>query len=130
MTMPRIAEELTLLRIHYTAVDHVEANNLHWFRVTSVRMPENCSRNCVDVVLAVTQGYPGAEPYGFFIPRALTVNGVAPTEHGPPHPPPYPGDWRFLSWSPIGWHPTADVQTGSNLWAWVRTFAHRLREGQ
>lgn len=127
---PRIAEELELLRLHYTFVDHVEANNLHWMRVMPVRMPENCLPDRTEVVFAVTQGYPGAEPYGFFIPRTLTVNGGVPKEHGPPHPPPFAGQWRFLSWSPEGWRPTADVQTGSNLWAWVRTFAHRLREGQ
>jgi hypothetical protein len=130
MATARIAEELALLRLHYTTVDHTEANSMRWFRVVPVRMPESCSPDRVEVVFAVTQGYPGAEPYGFYIPRALTVNGAAPNEHGPPHSPPFPGEWRFLSWSPVDWHPTADVQTGSNLWAWVRTFAQRLREGQ
>jgi hypothetical protein len=127
---PRIAEEFALLRLHYTLVEHAEANGLHWFLVSTVRMPDACSPPAVEAVFAVTQGYPGAEPYGFFVPRALTVNGTPPSEHGPPHPPPFAGDWRFLSWSPVDWRATADVQSGSNLWGWVRSFSQRLREGQ
>ena len=126
---PRLEEELALLRLHYRRVEHVEANGLHWFLPSTVRMPDTCSPNAVDTVFSVTQGYPGAEPYGFFIPRALTINGSAPNEHGSPHPPPFPGEWRFLSWAPVKWRATADVQSGSNLWGWVRSFAQRLREG-
>jgi hypothetical protein len=130
MLASRLTEELALLRSNYSAVDYLEANSLHWFQVQDFRMPDACSPNIVPVVFSVTQGYPGGEPYGFFVPRNMTVGGSAPGEAGPPHPPPFSGDWRFLSWSPVGWKPTADIQSGSNLWGWVRSFVQRLREGR
>lgn len=130
MMTRRIVEELRLLRGQYAHVEHAEANDLHWFFVSTVRMPDTCSPAEIEVVFAVTQGYPGVEPYGFFIPHSLTVHGSPPSEIGAPHPPPFPGEWRFLSWSPVDWRATADVQSGSNLWGWVRSFVRRLREGQ
>ena len=126
----RIEAELELLGLHFRHVEHTEASGLHWFRVEGLRTPEGWTPELIHVAFSVTQGYPGAEPYGFFVPADLAQAGAPPSEHQAPHPPPFPGNWRFLSWQPEGWRPTADVQTGSNLWGWVRSFMHRLREGR
>lgn len=126
---PRIEAELALLRQHYAKVDYLAANAMHWFRVQPLKTPENWSPAETPVVFAVTEGHPGAQPYGFFVPSGLNLNGKPPSENQAPHPPPFEGSWRFLSWQPEGWRPAADVGSGSNLWGWVRSFMHRLREG-
>ena len=125
----RIEAELALLRLHYTSVDYVAANAMHWLRVQMLKTPEKWAPAEIPVVFAVTEGHPGVQPYGFFVPQELNLDGKPLSEHGAPHPPPFEGKWRFLSWQPVGWHPTGDVHSGSNLWDWVRTFMHRLREG-
>ena len=125
----RINAEFALLRLHYASVDYLEANAMHWFRVQALKTPENWVPVEISVVFAVTNGYPGVQPYGFFVPKELNLKGKPPSEHDAPHPPPFEGDWRFLSWQPQGWQAIADVRSGSNLWGWVRTFMYRLREG-
>lgn len=128
----RIETELALLRQHYDKVDYLAAHAMHWFRVQFLKTPEmpgQWSPAEIPVVFAVTEGHPGAQPYGFFVPEALNLNGEPPSEHEAKHQPPFEGKWRFLSWQPEGWRATADVRSGSNLWGWVRTFMHRLREG-
>jgi hypothetical protein len=125
----RIAAELELLRRHYDHAEHAEVGGLHWFRVGPIRTPEHWSPNAVTAAFSVTQGHPGAQPYGFYVPVELTFKGTPPSEHSAPHQPPFPGKWRFLSWNPEGWQPTADLATGANLWGWVRSFVQRLREG-
>lgn len=125
----RMNVELALLRRHYTKVDQLAANGMYWFMVQMLKTPDKWSPAEIAVVFSVTEGYPGVQPYGFFVPNALTLNGKPPSEHPTPHPPPFEGSWRFLSWQPEGWLATADVHSGSNLWSWVRTFMHRLREG-
>lgn len=125
----RIEAELALLRLHYAKVEHIATNAMHWFLVEPLLAPEGWSSGEVPVVFAVTEGHPGAEPYGFFVPADLQFNGQAPSDSSASHPPPFPGQWRFLSWKPEGWKAAGDVRTGSNLWGWVRSFVHRLREG-
>ena len=125
----RIDAELNLLRQHYAKVDYLAANAMHWFRVEVLKTPDEWSPRGIPVVFAVTEGHPGAEPYGFFVPEDLNLKGTPPSGKKVPHPPPFEGRWRFLSWKPEGWHATADVGSGSNLWGWVRSFMHRLREG-
>ena len=125
----RIEAELALLRQQYRQVDYLFSGAMHWFRVHALKVPEGWSQGEIAAVFTVTEGHPGVEPYGFFVPKGLTKGGKPPSEHPAPHSPPFEGNWRFLSWNPVGWQPTADISSGSNLWAWVRTFAHRLREG-
>lgn len=125
----RIEDELALLRQHYRQVDYLAANSMHWFQVQALKVPEGWSPEKISTVFAVTEGHPGAQPYGFFVPKNLNNGGTPPSENQASHPPPFEGEWRFLSWAPVGWQATADVRSGSNLWGWVRTFAHRLREG-
>ena len=126
----RIEAELKLLRLHYDKVEHVERGGLHWFRVETVRTADGWSLDHTPAIFSVTQGYPGAAPYGFYVPADLTFKGGPPAEHPAPHQPPFPGTWRFLSWNAENWKPTAVVSTGANLWGWVRSFIQRFREGK
>jgi len=130
MANARIEAELSLLRLHYQIAEYVEAGGLHWFRVGPLRTPDDWSPDAIHTPFSVTQGHPGAVPYGFYVPADLAFRGKPPSEHPAPHQPPFAGKWRFLSWQAVGWKPTADMASGSNLWGWVRTFMHRLREGQ
>ena len=125
----RIESELALLRQHFDHVEYVLENNMHWFKVQSLKMPDGWSPARIPVVFSVTEGYPGAEPYGFFVPVELNLDGTQPTDGEAPNQPPFDKSWRFLSWSSVEWQPTADLRTGSNLWNWVQTFPHRMREG-
>lgn len=125
----RIEAELALLRSHYERVDYLAAHAMHWFKVETLKAPEGWSPTKIPVAFAVTEGHPGAQPYGFFVPEGLNLMGQTPSGNDAPHPPPFDGRWRFLSWQPEGWQASADVSAGSNLWGWVRTFMHRLREG-
>ncbi len=125
----RVLAERELLQLHYDRAEYHANGQLHWFLVNSIRTPAGWAPDRIPVVFFVTQGYPGAQPYGLFVPQELTHQGKPPRENPPKHPPPFPGNWRFLSWSPTNWHATTDIQSGSNLWAWVRTFVRRLEEG-
>lgn len=125
----RIEAELALLRQQYDAVEHLPVDEMDWFRVQFLRTPKDWSPREIPVAFSVTKGYPGAEPYGFFVPEDLNLNGNPPGESSSSHPPPFDGSWRFLSWSPEGWFAAADMHSGPNLWNWVCTFSRRLQEG-
>lgn len=125
---PRIEAELALLRQHYAQVDYLLLDAVHWFKVESLRTPDGWSPQEISVVFSVTEGYPSAKPYGFFVPIELDLNGEPPD--GPAqNPSVFDGDWRFLSWDVEDWSGTANMHSGSNLWNWVRSFSCRLREG-
>lgn len=119
-----------MLRRHYDTVEHSEAGGLHWFHISPLITPGHWSPDAIPVVFFVTAGHPGAPPYGFFVPANLKFQNKPPSETGAKHQPPFPGSWRFLSWKAEGWSPAADIAGGSNLWGWVRSFRHRLEEGQ
>lgn len=125
----RIDSELKLLRLHYANVEYKEENNLHWFKVGNISTPKGWSPSHIHVIFFVTQGHPGTQPYGFFVPAELKLEGQLPSETSAKHQPPFPENWRFLSWQPVNWHATSDVCTGDNLWGWVRSFLRRLEEG-
>jgi len=132
---PRIEKELGLLRRHYPDVEHNEVGGEDWFRLPSYPFPlgwllNNAAISKAPVVFKVTAAHPGAEPYAFLTPAGVTFNGTAPNNAGAAACPAFPGAWLQFSWSPDGtWTPTADIEKGSNLYVWVRSFAKRLAEG-
>ena len=126
----RMEAELSLLRLHYAQVEYVRNGGLHWYRVESVRTAEGWSSNMTPVAFSVTEGHPGPPPYGFYIPAGLTYAGSTPADHPAPYQPPFHGTWLFLSWQALDWQPDSDIASGSNLWAWVRSFVHRFEEGR
>ena len=62
---------------------------MHWFRVQMLKTPEKWAPGEIPVVFAVTEGHPGAEPYGFFVPQELNMEGKPPSQNDAPHPPPF-----------------------------------------
>jgi hypothetical protein len=132
---PRIEAELALLRGVYSAVEHAEEGGEDWFRLPTYATPEGwlvdgARAAAVPIAFLVKADYPGAAPYGFLTPTGLTFNGGAPQNTGqPPKPVPFPGNWLHFSWTAEDWRVAGDPRTGSNLVAWCRSFATRLREG-
>ena len=122
----RLEAELNLLRTHYCAVDHKHEGSLHWIQVKPIHLKDNCALATVAAVFYLTEGYPGTAPYGFFIPANVLCGEKVPKSNNTNYQPPFPGVWRFISWQPTDWRPTADVQGGDNLWGWVRGFKNGL----
>lgn len=132
---PRIEQELALLREAYGGVEHVEQAGEDWFRLPRYPVPAGwrVGDEPVDhlpVAFLVKGDYPGAAPYGFLLPRGVNFKGAAPSNTGnPPKPVPFTGEWLHFSWSVENWAASDDVRKRSNLIAWCRSFAVRLREG-
>ena len=125
----RIQAELTLLRHKFPEVVHKPGNDGHWFLIKGFLAPPPWKPEETAVCFFITNGHPGAPPYGFFVLTELTHNGQPPSVANAQHQPPFEGAWRFLSWSPENWRTGADVQTGENLWGSVGSFRSRLQEG-
>jgi hypothetical protein len=132
---PRIDEELTLLREVYADVAHAEEAGEDWFYLPRYAVPAGCcvgdkSVDHLAIAFLVKADYPGAPPYGFLAPKGLNFSGAVPNNVGdPPKPVPFPGEWIHFSWTVENWATTSDVRKGSNLLAWCRSFAVRLKEG-
>lgn len=130
----RLAEELAHLRDFFPAVEHMEHGGVDWFRVPKYRFPAGWRLgdkevDSAPIVFKLVATYPAGEPYGFAAPAGINFRGISPNNPGSPVSPPYPGDWQHFSWAPEGWNPSANPREGSNLLAWVRSFARRLAEG-
>ena len=125
----RIEAEIALLRKHYQVVDFVSEGR--WARLQPYRTGAGWSIDPIAVAFQVPIGFPGAPPYGFYVPADLRHGGAVPGNYQPnPKQPPFDGRWAMLSWATDGsWFPTADLMTGSNLLNWVLSFADRFAQG-
>lgn len=132
---PRIEQELTLLRQVYDEVEHAEEAGEDWFQLPRFAIPpgwQNGGKSVdqMPVAFLIKGDYPGAAPYGFLTPKGVTFKDAEPKNTGkPPKPVPFPGEWLHFSWSVENWAATVDVKKESNLVAWCRSFAVRLKEG-
>ena len=126
----RIGKELALLRKIFEKVTYVEVDNLHWFRIDGYPLPSPLTPERVAVVFSVTAGHPVPKPYGFYVSSDIRHCNEVINLSEPQHPPPFEGNWRFVSWDAENWKPGADVTSGDNLWGWVRSFRCRLLEGE
>lgn len=126
----RIAADLDLLRKDYPDLAYEPEGR--WVRVPRYSLPEGWNSRETDTAFQIPVGYPGAPPYGIYVPSGLLYNQQEPKNYVlAPHQPPFGGTWHFFSWSPEDnqWRPTADVVTGSNLRNFVRSFADRFQQG-
>lgn len=126
----RIGQEIFLLQKNYESVEYKEVNNLHWFKINGYFLPTPLAPNQISVVFSVTAGHPVPKPYGFYVPVGIKFGDQILNFNNPQHPPPFDGDWRFISWDIENWRPGVDVCTGDNLWGWARSFRGRLLEGE
>jgi len=131
----RIEQELALLRRHYPDIEHLEHAGEDWFHLPRYAFPSGW-RLYLDpiefapVAFRVGAGYPTTEPYAFCAPVGINYLGATPGNSGAASAVPFGGTWQQFSWAPdASWAPTHHVHTGSNLLAWVRSFACRLKEG-
>lgn len=130
----RIVAELELLRAAYPDLEHADAQGEVWVHLPTYHYPPgwligNKPIDVGPVVFPVNGSYPMGEPYGFLTPAGINFGGSPPQSTGSPRSPPFGGQWQFFSWAPEGWSPSNDISKGSNLLAWARSFAARLREG-
>lgn len=132
---PRIEQELTLLRQVYAGVEHAEVGGEDWFKVPAYPYPTGWRLgdklvSVAPVLFKLSSGYPIAEPYAFLTPSGINFDGTVPKNACPIPSAGFQGAWVQFSWAPEGtWAPSSEVDRGSNLLSWVRSFAHRLKEG-
>lgn len=125
----RIAQELELLRSHFTDLAYREEGQ--WVLLPHFRAPANLwDRDSIAVCFQIAAGHPGQKPYGFYVsPRILLLSGQEVLNRTDSTEPPFPGEWAKFSWDAPEWRATADLRSGSNLLNWALTFSHRLDEG-
>ncbi len=126
----RIEEEIALLRRAFPGLDQRE----NWIRLPGLRLPPGWSPNQVDVAFQIADAFPGAPPYGIFVPAGVRFNGAVPQNYAEPagSQPPFGGTWGVFSWSvadAADWRPSTNVEHGVNLLQWVRGFEQRFKEG-
>lgn len=130
----RIEQEFALLRQYYPEIEHKEHAGEDWFRLPCYPFPPGWrigSKEITEtpVVFKIVAAYPTGEPYGFAAPAGINFKGKPPQNTGSVVNYPFDGEWQHFSWAPDDWAPTGDPKKGSNLLTWVRSFAHRLKEG-
>ena len=127
----RIDEELAFIRQIFPDVEYQEEGR--WVRLFSYSLPEGWNRAKSDVVFQISEGHPGAPPYGMYVPSGLRFLGNTPNNYTEPaaNQPPFGGVWGFFSWAPADgyWIPSAAVRNGANLLDWVKGFKDRFAEG-
>ena len=132
---PRIQQELKLLREVYPDIEHLEKDGEDWFRLVDYPFPSGwrlaeAPISQANVLFKLSAGYPMAEPYGFLTPAGVNFEGKTPSNTCSAPCAAFPGSWTQFSWAPEGtWTPSSEIERGSNLLSWVRSFAQRLKEG-
>ena len=128
----RIKKELALLRQRYPELEYYEDG--YWLLIPSYPLPEGWNLPVSQVAFQIPVEYPGAPPYGFYVPIGLLFNQVRPDNYIEPAKiqPPFQGTWGFFSWTTIDgkWRITNDLITGSNLLNWVMGFSDRFKDGK
>ncbi len=129
----RIEKELALLKAFYPKVKY--HSDGHWVLIEDYPIPSGSPWNHekTNVCFQIPVAYPGAPPYGFYVPSGMLYHGETPLNYREPanNKPPFSGTWGVFSWAQgSGWHPTDNPDTGSNLLGFVRTFRNRFLEGR
>lgn len=125
----RIEQELALLRRHFPDLEYRAEGQ--WVRLPRYPVPEDLwDRGETEVCFQILPGHPGQPPYGFYAPADLRLKTGAPALNRTDSvEPPFPGEWAKFSWHLPDWRPTADLQTGSNLYNFASSFRGRFEEG-
>ncbi len=126
----RMDAELALLRNRYPSLESKD----RWVRIPEYPLPTGWNRPHTDVAFEIADVFPGAPPYGFYVPSGLRFNGSNPSNLTDPAgtQPPFDGTWAVFSWAvrdPNEWRVTGSVEHGPNLLQWVRSFDERFTEG-
>ena len=126
----RIQVELSLIQQAFPDMVYQEEGS--WVYLPSYPLPKGWNREATDVAFQISDGYPAAPPYGFYVPSGIEFDGTTPNNYTDPasNQPPFGETWGIFSWAPIDgeWKPTGDARRGSNLLQWARGFANRFQE--
>ena len=126
----RLGLDIDLLRDHFPDLEYCHP----WVRLPARLMPKGWEPHIADVALLIPEGYPGALPYGIYVPVGMRFNGQLPNNYTEPAAtqPPFDGEWGVFSWtveSQEEWQVTTDVRKGANLLRWAQGFSVRFQEG-
>ena len=129
----RIKQELELLKKEYPNLEFKEEGQ--WIFLPEYRLPIDIwNKDSTAVCFQIPAAYPGEAPYGFFIHSDLVTKDTneKPTNaYTDPATTSFDGSWGKFSWQhDESWRPTSDLNSGSNLLNFVRSFQDRLKEGK
>lgn len=128
----RIEAELELLRQRYPDLIFEEIGL--WVCIPAYPVPVEWSAASIDTCFQIPDAYPGAAPYGIYVPSGFRYSTGVPSNYTEPAAtqPPFTGEWGVFSWMPEdgAWKPSAIVSEGSNLLNWVIGFNDRFRGGK
>ena len=129
----RLKEELNLIRKYIPNV--ILSPCKKWIYIPHYKLPKGRNWNMAEISICINipNGFPGAMPYGIYVPTDLRCNNQLPGSFQPNanNKPPLQGNWGMLSWSPAPgqWKPSAEISKGSNLYNFIMTFKDRFNEG-
>lgn len=123
----RIQKELEILRKFYPDLEYVSEGQ--WVKIPNYPLPSGWNKDSTDVAFQIPPGYPGAHPYGIYVPTGLCYQDKQPQNYTVNNNPSFEGSWGIFSWQQDNWKPTDKITAGSNLWTWARSFSIRFEEG-
>lgn len=131
--LQRLNEEFSLIK---SVFDGAQIDkDQKWILIPNYRIKEveGWNKESMDICIEVRNGFPGAAPYGIYVPVDLRFKGENPDNWVCPakHQPSFDGQWALISWTPKnGWNPGTDISKGSNLLGFVLSFSDRFKEGK
>lgn len=128
----RVNKELETLKKYFPSLVINETNN--WGLIIDYNLPKDIEwvPAIVQVCFNIPIGYPGAAPYGIYVPSSIRFKNEVPNNFNlsPKNKPPFEGEWGILSWQLDPWKPAAEISMGSNLLNFVQSFYNRFLEGK
>jgi Prokaryotic E2 family E len=128
----RLEKELALLRAVFPDSEFHDVEG-GWFHIQHYTVQfGGWTQSEVAVCFHVPDGYPGVNPYAFWVSPPLRLAGTnrrPVNDYLEPSRTPFPGIWGKFSWTPVDpWCPGAEPGSGSNLLNFVLSFRDRFRE--
>ena len=124
----RIEQEVKLLRQRFPCLERQG----DWIKLPDYPLPSGWNRDKTDVVFTIPEAYPGAPPYGFFVPVGLRCRENKPGSFTEPATQKvlFDGSWAMFSWAPDDsqWLPKEPITAGRNLLNWAEGITNRFKE--
>jgi hypothetical protein len=127
--MSRLDEEIALVRTAYPEL--VLHEDSLWALIREYPVPDGIwTAPMAEVAFQFPPNLPGQQPYGFWIRPGLgLLGGGVINNYTYPVTTPFGDGFGQFSWAPEIWAPKADVQAGTNMLDFVRSFSRRLEQG-
>jgi hypothetical protein len=124
-----IAEELKLLRGFWPDLEFIPDGN--WVLRRDYSLPSGWNKEIVDLAIRIPAGFPGEQPYGFWVAGGLVLESAAPISNYAFPSETIPGSdesWGKFSWSPEAWTPGAEPGQGMGMIHFAQSVWRRLLE--